>query len=47
MKKKKTHDMFFLMLDPRFKCLRLVSSFIGHEQGISIVETNPTLMIIT
>jgi hypothetical protein len=39
MKENKTHDMFFLMLDPRFKCLRLVSSFIGREQGIFIVET--------
>jgi hypothetical protein len=29
---------FFLMLDPRFKCLYLVSSFIGREQGISIGE---------
>jgi hypothetical protein len=38
MKKKKTHGMFFLMLDPRFKSLRLVSSFIGREQGISIIE---------
>jgi hypothetical protein len=39
MKKKKACDMFFLMLDPRFKCLCFVSSFIGCEQGISIVET--------
>jgi hypothetical protein len=26
------------MLDPRFKSLHLVFSFIGYEQGISIVE---------
>jgi len=38
MKKKKAYDMFFLMLDPKLKCLCLVSLFIGHEQGISIVE---------
>jgi hypothetical protein len=26
------------MLNPRFKSLHLVSLFVGHEQGISIVE---------
>jgi hypothetical protein len=26
------------MLDPCFKSLHLVSSFVGHEQNISIVE---------
>jgi hypothetical protein len=26
------------MSDPRFKSLRLVYSFIGHEQGVAIVE---------
>jgi hypothetical protein len=26
------------MLDPQFKSYCLVSSFVGHEQGISIVE---------
>ncbi len=30
--------MFSLMLDPRFKTLRLVSSLMGHEQGKAIVE---------
>ncbi len=30
--------MFSLMLDPRFKSLHLVSSFVGREQGISIVQ---------
>ncbi len=28
---KKTHNMCYLMLNPRFKSLRLVSSFIGRE----------------
>ncbi len=28
---RKAHDMLSLMLDPRFKTLRLVFSFIGHE----------------
>jgi hypothetical protein len=36
--KKKVHNMFFLMLDPRFKTVHLVSSLIGHEQGKAIVE---------
>jgi hypothetical protein len=35
---RKAHDMFSLMLDPRFKTFCLVSSFIGHEQGKAIVE---------
>ncbi len=36
--KKKAHNMFSLMLDLRFKSFCLVSSFIGREQGVSIVE---------
>jgi len=35
--KKKNHNMLFLMLDLRFKNLRLVSSFVGRE-GVSIVD---------
>ncbi len=35
---KKVHNMLSLMLDPRFKNLHLMSSFIGLEQGKSIVE---------
>jgi hypothetical protein len=36
---KKSHNMFSLMLDPRFRTLCLMSSLIDHEQGIkSIVE---------
>jgi len=30
--------MFSSMLDPKLKSLHLVSSFIGHEQGISIMK---------
>ncbi len=30
--------MLSLMLNPRFKSLRLVSSFIGHEQVVIIIE---------
>jgi hypothetical protein len=36
--KKKSHNMFSLMLDPRFKTFCLVSSLIVHEQGKAIVE---------
>jgi hypothetical protein len=36
--RKKVHNMFSLMLDPRFKTLHLVSSLIGCEQGKKIVE---------
>jgi hypothetical protein len=35
---KKSHDMFSLMLDPRFKTLPLVFSRFGREQGKAIVE---------
>jgi hypothetical protein len=35
---KKAHNMFLLMLDPRLKSLCLVFSYVGREQGISIVE---------
>jgi hypothetical protein len=37
MKKKKTHNMFSLMLDPQFFIFHLVFSFVGHEQNIFIV----------
>jgi hypothetical protein len=36
--KKKPHNMLSLMLDARFKNLHLVSSFIGSEQGVAIIE---------
>ncbi len=35
---KKTHNMLALVLDPRFKSLKLTSSFIGHEYVVVIVE---------
>jgi hypothetical protein len=35
---KKVHNMLPLMLDPRFKCLHLISSFVDQEEGISIVN---------
>jgi hypothetical protein len=36
--KRKAHNMFSLMLDPRLKSLCLIFSYVGREQGISIVE---------
>ncbi len=36
--KKKAHNMFSLMLTPRFKSLRLVFSFTRREQDVAIVE---------
>jgi hypothetical protein len=35
---RKAHNMFSLMLDPRFKTFCLMSSLIGHEQGKAIVD---------
>jgi len=35
---RKAHNMFSLMLNPRFKSLGLVSSFVGCEKGIFIVK---------
>jgi hypothetical protein len=35
---KRTHNMLSLMLDLRFENLHLISFFIGHEQGVAIVE---------
>ncbi len=36
--KKLTHNLLFLMLDPTFKNLHLISSFIVLEHGKAIVE---------
>ncbi len=36
--KKKTHNMLSLMFDHRFKTFRLVSSYVGKKQKMSIVE---------
>jgi hypothetical protein len=35
---RKTHNMIFLMLYPRFKSLHIVSSFVGKEKGVALVE---------
>ncbi len=35
--------MLVLMLDERFKSLCLVFSFIGHDQGVAIIEQYDTM----
>jgi hypothetical protein len=36
--KRKAHNMTSLMLDLRYKSFRIISSFIGMEQGVAFVE---------
>ncbi len=36
--KRKAHNMISLMLHPRYKSLHKVSSFVGREQGVVLVE---------
>ncbi len=43
--KRKIHYMFALMLDTRLKILCLVSSFICHDQGITIIEQYDTISL--
>ncbi len=44
---KKAHNMLSLMLDARFKSLRLVFSFINQEQVVSMVENYDKQMFVT
>ncbi len=37
---RKAHNMVSLMLNPRFKSLCIVSSFVGREQGVVLIEEN-------
>ncbi len=37
-KNKNTHNMISLMLDHKLKNLHIISSFVGHEQGVNLVE---------
>jgi hypothetical protein len=37
--------MLALMLDPRFKSLQLVSSFIGRDQGVAIIKQYDTMSL--
>jgi hypothetical protein len=36
--KRKAYNMISFMLDPRYKSLHIISSFIGKEQGVALVE---------
>jgi len=42
---KRTHNMLALMLDTRLKSFRLMSSFIGHDQGVTNVEQYDTMSL--
>jgi hypothetical protein len=42
---RKIHYMLALMLDTRLKILHLMSSFIGHDQGITIIEQYDTISL--
>jgi hypothetical protein len=43
---RKAHIMLTLiLLDPRFKSFHLVSSFIGHDQGLTIIEQYDTMSL--
>ncbi len=35
---RKAYNMISLMLDPRFKNLRIISSIVGREQNVALVE---------
>jgi hypothetical protein len=37
---RKANNMISLMLDLRFKSLCIISSFVGKEQGVALVEEN-------
>jgi hypothetical protein len=41
----KTRNILVLTWDPRYKSLCLVSSFIGRDQGISIVQQYDTISL--
>jgi hypothetical protein len=36
--KRKGHNMFSFMLDPSYKSLHIVSSFVGRNQGVALIE---------
>jgi hypothetical protein len=42
---RKTHNMLALLLDSRFLNLCLMSSFIGHDQGVTFVEQCDTMSL--
>jgi len=44
--KRKTHNMISLMLNHRYKSLHIISSFVGREQCVALVEEygNPYIL---
>jgi hypothetical protein len=42
---RKTHSILAFMLDPRFKSLRLMSFFIGHDQQVAVVGQNDAMSL--
>ncbi len=45
--RKKGHNMLALMLDPRFKSMKLITIFLGHENVVVIiVEYDQQLMLL-
>ncbi len=41
----KKHNMLAIMLDTRFQNLCLVSTLIGHDQGVAIIEQYDTMSL--
>jgi hypothetical protein len=35
---RRAHNMISLMLDPKLKSFHIISSFVGREQGVALVE---------
>ncbi len=44
--KKKDHNILALMLDPKFKSMRLVSIYMGHDNGAILVVAYDELVLL-
>jgi hypothetical protein len=44
--KRKAYNIFFLMLDPRYKNFHIIYSFVGREQGLLLRNMIKNLYII-
>ncbi len=44
--KKRGHNMLALMLDPRFKNMQLVTTYLGHENVIIVVVYDEELLLL-
>jgi hypothetical protein len=45
--KRKYHNIFALMLDPKFKSMRLVSIYMGHDNATIIVVAYDELVLLS